>query len=292
MDSARLDHQGTGLARSWPSSLAGELERLRLELFETSGYCVVRAFCSVQESREIRRFWHRHPMPYGEKGYWRARANYAMTRGGVVQRYECFFWNPPEHPLTYELAWSAHALRNVLTGSPLAASVLPFGGLATTYRPTRTDAGDAGIRLHLDRLQPGQTHLIQVSLALSTQGTDYDGGGTRLRRDDGRLINVHDAERLAAGDLLLFNQALEHSVDPVLRSDPDDPLSGHWRMLMPDHPIGRDKRDAARLLETLRAVEYETAGRPPAPDGRRAWLRSLVPTDWLARLGQLRSRPR
>jgi hypothetical protein len=69
------------------------------------------------------------------------------------------------------------------------------------------------------------------------------------------MINVHEAHSVKAGDLILFDQLLEHSVDRVVHSDPANPLSGHWRLLMPDHPIGprRFQWIGRRLYDRWRA---------------------------------------
>jgi hypothetical protein len=119
--------------------------------------------------------------------------------------------------------------------------------------------------VHDDRFYPEQRTVVQVSLALSTYGRDYRGGGTRFRTYDGRRVNLHEDERLAAGDLLLFNQANEHSVDPVTHSVPDDPLSGHWRILMPDHRIAADPNASIEtrpgvLVPHAILAAYETPG--------------------------------
>jgi hypothetical protein len=213
-------------------------DQLREELFRTTGYCVLRAFCSIEQSLELRRFWHRHPMKVEPKGYWPGRANYAMEGPATVQRYECMFWNPPEHALTYDVAWSALLFRNVVWGLQTHSNIFPFERFVCSYRLTRSDMGDPGVRPHRDTEdRDGLPHRIQVSVALSTTGMDFRGGGTRLRTRSGEVVNIHEAHQVQAGDLILFDQLLEHSVDPVLESDPSAPASGHWRLLMPDHPM-------------------------------------------------------
>jgi hypothetical protein len=189
-------------------------------------------------------------MPVAKKGYWLGRCNYAMEGPAAVQRYECMFWNAPEHRLTYELAFEALLLRNVVWNLPLYTDLLPFDGFACSYRPTRSDAGDSGVRAHRDLEFLALKNRIQVSVALSTLGSDFLGGGTRLQTRQGSVINIHEDEEVKAGDLLLFDQMLEHSVDPVTKSDPLDPVSGHWRLLMPDHPI--ENRSHGGILDRLR----------------------------------------
>jgi hypothetical protein len=225
--------------QSHDPSVAPAFDELRRRLFDLDGYCVLRSFCSVEDTVAIRRFWHRYPLAVGPKGYWPGRTNYAMEGPATVQRYECMFWNPPEDPLTYELAWSALLLRNVIWNLPLHSNVFSFDRFACSYRPTRSDAGDPGVRAHRDTENRAElSHRVQVSVALSTLGADFLGGGTRIKTHSGRVINIHESETIAAGDLLLFDQLLEHSVDSVIESDPSNPLSGHWRLLMPEHPIG------------------------------------------------------
>lgn len=222
------------------------------ELFSciaSQGYAIIKSFVSLSETIEIRKFWHRHSMPFGSKGYWRGRPNYAMhktplslaTRLGLrhypkVQRYECFFWNPPEHELTAEVSLNCHILRNAVAQFPFAAHIYPSDGYAISYRPTRTDQGDSGVIRHNDKTGFAR-HAIQVSLLLSTPISDFEGGGTVIERPDGKFVNINREHSLAAGDLILFDQNLEHEVEPVKRSDPLDPLSGHWRILMPLHPV-------------------------------------------------------
>lgn len=250
---------------------AVQLDQRRRELFEVSGYCVIRGFCEPEETERVRRFWHGYDMPFGVKGYWHGRANYRMHLEGLTERYECFFWNPPEDPLTYELAWSAQMVRNAIAGDPVYHHLTGFESIVATYRPTRTDAGDAGIVAHDDREHPTQTHRIQVSLALSTVGEDYAGGGTRLRLYDGTLVNIHERESLRAGDLLLFNQVNEHSVDPVTRSNPADPLSGHWRLIMPDHRVDRDASESSAQRNAVLVPRkiLDAYERPTFRDGMR-----------------------
>jgi hypothetical protein len=178
-------------------------------------------------------------MVVGRKGYWPGRENYAMEGPPSVQRYECMFWNTPEHPLTYELAWSAMLLRNVVWRLPTYSNIFPFEQFACSYRPTRSDVGDPGVRPHRDtEYREELKHRIQVSVTLSSVGDDFTGGGTCLRTLSGDMVNIHEAHAVKAGDLILFDQLLEHSVSPVTASDISNPLSGHWRLLMPDHPIG------------------------------------------------------
>jgi len=247
----------SALFRTWIESAdrarRPPFEELREQLFRTTGYCVVSGFCSVEDILEMRRFWHRHPMTAEPKGYWPGRANYAMEGSASVQRYECMFWNAPEHPLTYEIAWSALLLRNVVWGIPVYANVFPFDRFVCSYRVTRSDVGDHGVRAHRDTEDREELqHRIQVSVALSTVGEDFRGGGTRLCTRAGAFVNIHNANRVKAGDLILFDQLLEHSVDPVTESDSSNPISGHWRLLMPDHPIAA--RRAGRLPQALRQL--------------------------------------
>ena len=90
---------------------------------------------------------------------------------------------------------------------------------------------------HVDHRVPGQPCLIQNSLVLSSPEKDYVGGGMLLTLKDGRRINVFEAERLGPGDLLIWDQQLEHEVPPVTESDPKNSCSGAWRILMPTHPV-------------------------------------------------------
>lgn len=233
---------GAGMDRLW------DLAALRARLHEV-GYAVVRRFCSEADTVDLREFWHRHPMASGRKGYWHGRPDYALhvppgrgdaTGGGVWSndlRYECFFWNHPPHRTTYEIGWAANALRNAVWGLPIHTHLVPLDGYATSYRITRSDRGSGGVPSHADARLPGQPCLIQNSLLLSASGTDYGGGGMRLTLKDGRRINVIDAEAMQPGDLLIWDQQCEHEVPPVTQSDPDDPRSGSWRMLMPTHPV-------------------------------------------------------
>jgi len=215
----------------------------------SQGYAVIKGFVPLSVTIEIRKMWHRYSMPFGSKGYWRGRPNYAMhktplplaTRLGLsrypkVQRYECFFWNPPEHELTAEVALNCQVLRNAVAQFPATAHIYPSDGYAISYRPTRTDQGDSGVIRHNDKTGFAR-HAIQVSLQLSTPISDFEGGGTVICRPDGKFVNIQREHSLVAGDLILFDQNLEHEVEPVTRSDPLDPLSGHWRILMPLHPF-------------------------------------------------------
>lgn len=244
--------------RTWmdPEAVRRRLEiaDLREELLEQKGYCIVRGFCSTEETMDVRNFWNHYPLPPGPKGYWRGRGNYSMSVP-CIQRYECFFWNQPEHLLTYELAWSAQLLRNLLWRLPLHSHILPFEGFACSFRVTRTDAGDKGVPAHTDELyREDLKHRIQASLALSTLGLDFDGGGTRFRTREGNFLNIHGAEQVRAGDLVFFDQLLEHSVDPVERSRSEESTSGHWRMIMPDHLLS-EKESQSKRARYVRLVK-------------------------------------
>jgi ubiquinone/menaquinone biosynthesis C-methylase UbiE len=220
---------------------------LRRRLCEV-GYVVIRGFCAEAETRDIRTFWHRYPMRFANKGYWIGRPDYALHRQPIRAasgqeewpkdlKYECFFWNQPPHVTTYEVSWAANLLRNVVWGVPIHTHLLPLDGYATSYRPTRSDRGNVGMASHVDERLPGQPWLIQNSLVLSAMGTDYSGGGMWLTLKNGRRINVYETEALGPGDLLIWDQQLEHEVPPVTESDPDAPCSGAWRILMPTHPV-------------------------------------------------------
>lgn len=222
----------------------GALRRVLRDL----GYVVIRGFCAETDTREIRAFWHRCPMHHAKKGYWTGRPDYALhqppTRADFGSeewpkdlKYECFFWNQPPHVKTYEVSWAANVLRNVIWGMPIHTHLLPLDGYATTYRPTRSDQGNAGTALHVDERIPGQPWLIQNSLVLSAMGKDYAGGGMWLTLKNGRRVNVYETETLGPGDLLIWDQQLEHEIPPVAESDPEDPCSGAWRILMPTHPV-------------------------------------------------------
>jgi hypothetical protein len=225
-----------------------DLAGLRRQLVE-QGYCLIRAFCSLDDTRAIRRFWHRHRMAPGQKGYWVGRPNFAMHGRplrnpaggpdiwGPDLRYECFFWNQPEHRVSYEVAWAANAMRNVLQGLPIHCHLLPLHGYASTYRLTRSDRGSAGVAIHVDTRDASQPVPIQNSLLLSRLGEDYEGGGMFLTLKDGRRLNLFESESMEPGDLLVWDQQLVHEVPPVTMSDPLDPLGGFWRMLMPVNPI-------------------------------------------------------
>jgi ubiquinone/menaquinone biosynthesis C-methylase UbiE len=225
----------------------GDLASLRSQLMG-QGYCLIRNFCSLEDTKAIRSFWHRHPMAPGKKGYWVGRSNFAMhgipvrNAAGTddwpkVLRYECFFWNQPEHRLSYEVAWAANAVRNALQGLPLQCHLLPLYGYASTYRITRSDRGGAGVALHVDKRDATQPVPIQNSLLLSRPGEDYEGGGMLLSVKDGRRLNIFEAEAMEPGDLLVWDQQLAHEVPPVIKSDPRSPCGGFWRMLMPVNPI-------------------------------------------------------
>lgn len=232
------------------AGLLGEVEdlaALRTQLLE-QGYCLIRKFCSLEDTRVIRSFWHRHPMAPGQKGYWVGRQNFAMHRVPVQTaaggddwpkdlRYECFFWNQPEHRLSYEVAWAANAVRNALQGLPIHCHLLPLHGYASTYRITRSDRGSAGVALHVDKRDSSQPVPIQNSLLLSRPGEDYEGAGMLLTLKGGRRLNVFETESMEPGDLLVWNQQLAHEVPPVTKSDPQNPCGGFWRMLMPVNPV-------------------------------------------------------
>lgn len=215
----------------------------------SQGYAVIKAFVPLSVTIEIRKMWHRYSMPFGSKGYWRGRPNYAMHKTPLplatalglshypkVQRYECFFWNPPEHELTAEVSLNCQILRNAVAQLPATTHIYSSDGYATSYRPTRTDQGDSGVIRHNDKTGFAR-YAIQVSLLLSTPISDFEGGGTVIERPDGKFVNINREHSLVAGDLILFDQNLDHEVEPVTRSDPLDPLSGHWRILMPLHPF-------------------------------------------------------
>ncbi len=224
-----------------------DLAVLRSQLMER-GYCLIRKFCSLEDTRAIRHFWHRHRMTPGKKGYWIGRSNFALhglsprTAAGGDDwpkdlRYECFFWNQPEHRLSYEVAWAANAVRNALQGLPIYCHLLPLHGYASTYRVTRSDRGGAGVPSHVDKRDSTQPVPIQNSLLLSQVGEDYEGGGMLFSVKNGRRFNIFEAESIEPGDLLVWDQRLAHEVPPVTKSDPEDPYGGFWRMLMPVNPI-------------------------------------------------------
>ena len=54
---------------------------------------------------------------------------------------------------------------------------------------------------------------------------------------NGRRCNIFEDESMEPGDLLEWDQQMAHEVPPVTKSNPDDPHSGFWRMLMPVNPI-------------------------------------------------------
>jgi hypothetical protein len=232
-----------------------DLSTHRKELLETKGYTILRQFCSSDVTKHIRKFWNNSEcLTREKKGYWLNRNDYAMPeivtndRGEshvTSQRYECFFWNTPKDECTYEVCYNAHILRNILSGFPAYYQILPFDGYSVSYRPTRSDTGCLPISKHTDRRCEEESSVITLSLALSNPTDDFMGGGMPFDTKNEGYIDLYYEKNIKAGDLIIWDHGQQHEVPTVTSSDPEDPLSGFWRILSPSHPIFSSREEFA-----------------------------------------------
>lgn len=227
-----------------------ELTKIREAIYVGDGYYVLRKFIRPEHARYILDHWRFNNNPViiksrfnKSKFFFENCQNYSHSTIGKKVHFN-FFWNIPSDPLTYNVAWKVQRIRNQIEGNPASDNYLPLSNSnmpisnnsndrasAASFRVVGTAFGGA-IEAHRDwEHDPSK---IQMSLTLSTMGTDYDEGGFTFRKRDGSFVNLSSEAKLEPGDLLIFRYCMDHGVATVHTSNTQ---IGFWRILFPIEPI-------------------------------------------------------
>jgi SAM-dependent methyltransferase len=229
------DHVGTIAHVEGFGHPPGMIDAIRRAVYSGPGYFVVRGFCSPEQAAGALAFWRAYSGPTVRRYDKRRELFYGcadateQTAGRI--RHFNYFWNPPRDELTHSLAWRMHSLRNRVEGRPEGTDFMPWRPrhrverdhwTAASYRVVDTQRGGA-VAAHTDwNLDHSR---VQLSLSLTSAGTDYGQGGLVL---DGRATSL--TEKVSAGDLVVFAYGRPHGISAV---EPTHEAGGYTRLLIP-----------------------------------------------------------
>ncbi|GEM_PF-6567617 len=242
-----------------------EFERARRELWEGSGVYVFRGLLRPELIEEAREFWSTFLARSRPRETWIRCAGSRNFRRDYVrgwrkgtrdalQRFNNFWWNPPDHDVTYDLAFHLHALRNRLCGqSPGVGLGLSPVHPGTCFTINHYPPGASGIR-HRDR---DQVLPIVFVLPLSFLGNHFSGGGLTVWDRSERPHRLDEKGDLRPGDVVFYHGLLPHSIEVIDR--PRLPQSIRWedprgRWVVVSHPqyFGPKPSRWRNALEMLR----------------------------------------
>ena len=237
----------TGACRARPID-GDEAAALRSALFEGEGIAVVRSFLKAELVEAAHRFWSGSLATFrrrdawircaGSKNFMRVyQRRWRDGRTDTYRRFNNFWWNPPDHPSTYDLLYHVHALRNRLCGHAPGVG-LREGPVhsGTCFTVNHYPPGARGVR-HRD----GDPVLpVVFVLPLSFRGSHYQSGGLCVWDRAGRPFRVDEEAGLKPGDVVFYHGLLPHSIEPI-DGKPLDPARIRWsdrggRWVIVSHP--------------------------------------------------------
>lgn len=226
-----------------------DLGAMREQLYFGPGYIVVRGFLKPQEVQHIVAFWEANGNPevenYKAEDHFYPNCPNATVLKPHLQTHFNYFWNEPKDPYTGLIAWKLQTLRNMIEGVPISQGFL---GFEPKYRVSGSHCESTSYRVVLTREQgPIAKHRdwvldhsrLQCTLMLSNHD-DYESGGFFLFPDDEKpdMVFPSKAEKMQAGDLLIFQYRRIHGVEPV-KPLPGKP--GFLRILLPRQSLPNQK---------------------------------------------------
>lgn len=266
------------------------------------GYVLIRGFAPPELAMHMRRFW-----TSGEPQLWdafeqlRNRPRYRVGDGPFASHFKgkdaylFALWNQPVDDVTLAAVVAAVQLRNQIEQQPLFRDLLPVSRYMAFYMVTLSrDSAANEVEWHEDLFAhdeslPYVETRLQATLFLSAYGEDYEGSGMRLIDNQGREIQIDEALRPRAGDLLLWRYGNRHCVGSV-NALPGG--VGFARILMPLEAIELPTRPSAIGTDTPRSetsaqdgtATGAEAARAPAPPVTRTGWRALL-RSWLGMSG-------
>jgi len=171
------------------------------------------------------------PIDVGAPNFHRMNRNDARAYvQGCFHQFVFFPWNQDPFDL-FRLCAPVYYMKNVLSGLPAEKflGAKPQDGCIARLAFQVYPRGGGFLQRHAD---PVDHHQLTVPIMQMTRkGQDFTSGGLFVQMADGRDLVIDDIA--APGDVVYFNAACPHGVEPI---DPDAPMrwtsfAGRWMLL-------------------------------------------------------------
>jgi hypothetical protein len=224
------------------------------DAIRAQGYMIVHDVVPAERLRAMRDFWlaaFADPRPVTPIvwGPYLGEPNgiiFDRRESHCLYRSFDYLWNPPMHAPTRETALALSRLRNAVVGIEDRAGELiaedRYGVYVTTsYYPP----GEGWMWMHEDEADDREHwHYI---LPLTFRGTDYAGGGLKLKDRAGDIVDVDGLVR--PGSAIFYDGRLAHGVDRI-EPNANGPALGRLQMFA--IPVVFERPEAADRL--VRAI--------------------------------------